>query len=137
MFTATLVAGLLLAAPLSPKAEDKAPTAKASMAIGHMVYFKLKDASPAATLKLVESCDRYLEGRDGVVYYSAGVRGVDFKRDVNDLDFDVSLHLVFKDKASHDAYEVHPEHLKFIEANKANWTKVRVFDSELPLRKKL
>jgi len=136
MFTATLVAGLLLAAPLSPKAEDKAPTAKAAVAIAHAVYFKLKDATPAAKLKLVESCDLYLEGRDGVVSYSAGVRGEDFKRDVNDLDFDVSLHLVFKDKASHDAYETHPEHLKFIEANKANWTKVRVFDSELPLRKK-
>jgi hypothetical protein len=135
VFTASLVAGLLLAAPLSPKAEDK-PLAKAAMQIGHMVYFKLKDASPAAQLKLVEACDTYLEARDGVVFYAAGVRGEEFKRAVNDLDFDVSLHIVFKDKASHDAYEVHPEHLKFIEAGKANWTKVRVFDSEMPLRKK-
>ena len=135
MFTASLVAGLLLAAPLPAKPDDK-PVAKAAMPIGHMVYFKLKDATPAATLKLVAACDQYLEPQAGVLYYSAGVRGADFKRDVNDLDFDVALHLVFKDKASHDAYEVHPEHLKFIEAGKANWTKVRVFDSEMPLRKK-
>ncbi len=135
MFTATLVAGLLLAAPIAP--DDKVPAAKTAMQIGHMVYFKLKDATPAATLKLVAACDQYLEPRAGVLYYSAGVRGIDFKRDVNDLDFDVALHLVFKDKASHDAYAVHPEHLKFIEENSANWTKVRVFDSELPPRKKL
>lgn len=132
MFTATLVAALLLIAP-----EDKTPPAKAPVQIGHMVFFKLKDATPAAKLKLVASCDQYLEGRAGVLFYSAGVRGEDFQRDVNDLDFDVALHLVFKDKASHDAYEVHPEHLKFIDENKANWTKVRVFDSELPPRKKL
>ena len=132
MFTATLVAALLLAAP-----EDKVPAVKTPAQIGHMVYFKLKDATPAAKLKLVAACDQYLEGRAGVVYYSAGVRGGDFKRDVNDLDFDVALHLVFKDKASHDDYAVHPEHLKFIEENKENWAKVRVFDSELPPRKKL
>ncbi len=135
MFTASLVAGLLLAAPLPANPDDK-PVAKATMQIGHMVYFKLKDATPEAKLKLVEACDAYLEARDGVVFYAAGVRGEEFKREVNDLDFDVSLHIVFKDKASHDAYEVHPEHIKFIEAGKANWTKVRVFDSEMPLRKK-
>ena len=135
MFTATLAAALLLAAPVAP--EDKAPAAKTAMQIGHMVYFKLKDATPEAKLKLVAACDQYLEPRAGVLYYSAGVRGEDFKRDVNDLDFDVALHLVFKDKASHDDYAVHPEHLKFIEEHKANWTKVRVFDSELPPRKKL
>ncbi len=135
MFTATLAAALLLAASVAP--EDKVPAAKVPVQIGHMVYFKLKDATPAATLKLVAACDQYLEPQAGVLYYSAGVRGVDFKRDVNDLDFDVALHLVFKDKASHDAYAVDPEHLKFIEENKANWVKVRVFDSELPPRKKL
>jgi hypothetical protein len=66
-----------------------------------------------------------------VVFFSAGVVGDDFKREVNDRDWDVALHLVFVDKAAHDKYAVDKEHLKFIEEHKANWAKVRVFDSEL------
>ena len=53
------------------------------------------------------------------------------KRDVNDRDFDVALHLVFKSKAAHDQYAKAERHLKFIEENKATWKKVRVFDSYL------
>ena len=35
----------------------------------------------------------------------------------------------FKNKATHDVYQTNEQHLKFIEENKANWKKVRVFDS--------
>jgi hypothetical protein len=106
-------------------AEDKKPM------IGHMVYFKLKDSSPENRKKLVEACEKYLSDHPGTVFFSAGVIGDDFKREVNDREWDVALHLVFIDKAAHDKYAVDKEHLKFIEENKANWAKVRVFDSEL------
>ena len=99
--------------------------------IGHMVYFKLKDGTADNRQKLVAACEKYLAEHDGVVFFSAGVVADDFKRDVNDRDWDVALHLVFIDKAAHDKYQDHKEHLKFIEENKANWAKVRVFDSEL------
>ena len=98
--------------------------------IGHMVYFKLKDNSAENRKKLVDACEKYLADHDGVVFFSAGVIADDFKRDVNDRDWDVALHLVFADKAAHDKYQDHKEHLKFIEENKANWAKVLVFDSE-------
>jgi hypothetical protein len=52
-------------------------------------------------------------------------------REVNDQDFDVSLNLVFRNKAAHDTYQTHPRHLKFIEQNKESWAGVRVFDSYL------
>jgi hypothetical protein len=65
-----------------------------------------------------------------VIFFSAGVISDHFKRDVNDRDWDVALHLVFANKAAHDKYQDHPEHLKFIEENKDAWAKVRVFDSE-------
>ena len=122
-----LLAALALALGSSAvgTADEKKPL------IGHMVYFKLKDNSPAARAKLVAACDKYLADHDGVVFYSAGVIGDDFKRDVNDRDWDVALHLVFTDKAAHDKYQDHKEHLKFIEENKANWSKVRVYDSEM------
>lgn len=100
-------------------------------AIGHKVYFKLKDNSADAKKKLVDACKKYLSKHDGTVYFSAGVLAEEFKRSVNDRDFDVALHLVFKDKAAHDQYNTHPRHVEFIEENKANWDKVRVFDSAI------
>ena len=32
-------------------------------------------------------------------------------------------------QATHDAYQKHPLHMEFIARQKANWAKVRVFDS--------
>jgi hypothetical protein len=125
----------LLAAPAvyaQDKKEAKATGTKtaAGPLIGHMVYFKLKDATEENKKKLVEACKKYLADHDGVVFFSAGVVSDAFKRDVNDREWDVALHLVFTDKAAHDKYQDHPEHLKFIDENKAGWAKVRVFDSE-------
>jgi hypothetical protein len=110
---------------------DPPNDAPAKPQIGHMVFFKLKDNSPENQKKLVDACKKYLSIHDGTVYFSAGPRGKEFKRDVNDQDWDVALHLVFVNKAFHDKYADHPEHLKFIDENKANWEKVRVFDSEV------
>lgn len=104
---------------------------KGSKNLCHMVYFKLKDNSPKATAELVSLCDTYLAGHDGTIYYSAGTLASDLKRDVNDQDFDVALHLVFKDRASHDKYQDHPRHIEFIKKGKANWAKVRVFDADV------
>ena len=115
------------------KAAQKPAKAKkaAGPLIGHMVYFTLKERTPADRERLVAACKKYLAEHDGVVFFSAGVITEDFKRDVNDRDWDVALHLVFADKAAHDKYQDHPRHLKFIEENKDSWAKVRVFDSEL------
>lgn len=99
--------------------------------LAHDVYFSLKDNSPEAKAKLVAACKKYLAGHPGTVWFAAGSLAEDFQREVNDRDFDVALCLVFKDKAAHDAYQKHERHLKFIEENKDNWKKVRVFDSYL------
>ncbi len=99
--------------------------------IGHMVFFTLKVSTPSARQKLVTACKKYLDKHDGIVYFSAGVLADEFKRDVNDRDWDVALHLVFKDKAAHDKYQDHPRHLDFINENKETWKKVRVFDSNI------
>lgn len=124
---------LALASVATAFADDpavKKPEKKGPM-IGHMVYFKLKDATPEARKKLVDACNKYLGDHEGTVFYSAGPIGAEFKREVNDREWDVALHLVFVNKAAHDKYADHPEHLKFIEENKETWAKVRVFDSEL------
>ena len=51
------------------------------------------------------------------------------KREVNDRDWDVGLHIIFTDQAAHDAYQLSAAHHQFIAENKASWRKVRVFDS--------
>lgn len=97
--------------------------------LAHMVYFSLKDNSAAAKQKLVEACKKHLSGHPGEVFFAAGTLAEDLKREVNDIDFDVALHMVFKDKAAHDQYQTAPRHDRFIAENKGNWSKVRVFDS--------
>jgi hypothetical protein len=99
--------------------------------LAHMVYFKLNDSSGASRAKLVAACKAFLSGHAGSVYFAAGTLAGDLSREVNDRDFDVSLHLVFANKEAHDKYQQHPRHLKFIDENKDNWAKVRVFDSYL------
>jgi len=97
--------------------------------LAHDVYFSLKDNSPQTKEKLVAACTKYLSDHPGTVWFAAGPLAEELQRDVNDRDFDVALHLVFKNKAAHDQYAKAEKHLKFIEENKENWKKVRVFDS--------
>jgi hypothetical protein len=102
--------------------------------LSHDVYFALKDSSPEAAQRLVAECYSKLGGIDGVVFLAAGTRDAELTRDVNDRDYHVSLHVFFRDRAAHDIYQDAPAHLQFIEANKDNWTGVRVFDSNLGQR---
>ena len=97
--------------------------------LSHMVYFTLNENTQAAAEQLVAACHTYLKDHPGVVFFAAGTLVEDLQRPVNDLDFHVSLHVVFDSRAAHDAYQVHEQHLAFIEQNKANWKQVRVFDS--------
>jgi hypothetical protein len=96
--------------------------------VAHMVYFTLKDASPAAQHKLVADCFRYLKPLPGIVYFAAGLRVPDLNRPVNVTDFHVGLHVIFESRKAHDDYQVDERHLRFIAENKDNWTQIRVFD---------
>lgn len=106
------------------------------MLLAHNVYFTLNDPTPAAIANLVAACHKYLSHQDGIEYYAAGTLVEELQRPVNVRDFHVGLHLVFRDKAAHDAYQSHADHLKFIEENKATWKQVRVFDSYVTPAKK-
>jgi hypothetical protein len=104
------------------------PPEKGAM-LAHNVYFSLTDTSPAAKAKLVAACHKYLKEHQGVVFFAAGTPAEDLAREVNDRDFDVALHIVFRSRADHDRYQDHPQHKRFIDENRTNWAKVRVFDS--------
>src|SRR5436309_1409407 len=114
---------LALAVPAVPAADRpiKGPL------IVHNVFFTLKDRSPETRDKLVAACKKYLTGHPGEVAFAAGTREESLDQPVNDRDFDVGLHIVFKDRAAHDKYQVSERHKQFIEENKDTWKKVRVF----------
>jgi hypothetical protein len=115
-----------LAAPvLSPPCV----AAEGERMLAHDVYFTLKDNSPQAREALVAACDKYLSGHPGTVWFGAGPLADELRGNLNDRDFDVALHLVFKNKAALDQYIHAARHLKFIEETKDLWKKVRVFDS--------
>ena len=99
--------------------------------LSHSVFFTLNDNSPAAVQRLLTACKTYLDGHPGTCFFAVGTLAGEYRRPVNDRAFDVALHVVFTDHASHDAYQKAPRHLKFIEENQANWKQVRVFDADV------
>lgn len=99
--------------------------------LAHNVFFALIDNSATAKARLVEACKKYLTNHPGTVFFGVGTLAEELNRPVNDRDFDVGLHIIFQNQKYHDAYQDAPRHEQFIEENKANWKKVRVFDSLL------
>jgi quinol monooxygenase YgiN len=114
-----------------PRGTEEMPTASAGgQKLAHIVFFTLKESTPANQKKLVDACHRYLTGHPGVASFYVGTLA-DYARDVNVRDFDVCLQLVFENRAAHDAYQAAPRHKQFAEENKATWHKPRVFDVDL------
>jgi hypothetical protein len=128
LFASLAVVGLFTYVLLQHSSTSSAAQEKGHL-LSHDVYFTLKDSSPEAKKKLVQACKKYLSGHDGEVFFATGIRAESFKREVNDLDYDVALQIVFKSQAAHDKYQDAKRHIQFIDENKANWKKVRVFDS--------
>jgi hypothetical protein len=95
----------------------------------HNVYFSLSDRSEAARQRLLDACRRHLAGHAGIVLFACGELCAELAREVNERDWDVGLHIVFKDKAAHDHYQQTEAHLAFIAENRDNWARVRVFDT--------
>ena len=97
--------------------------------IVHNVFFTLNDPTPENISVLISACHKWLPNHDGIIFYAAGSLCHELRREVNDLDYHVALHIIFSDMSAHDAYQVSSNHKAFIELNKAGWMKVRVFDS--------
>ena len=102
-----------------------------SKKIAHHVFFTLEDASQEKIEALLNDMQHFLTSHHGLVYFACGTLNADLDRPVNDRAFHVSLHTVFENRAAHDAYQVDPRHVEFIERNRLNWKQVRVFDSDV------
>lgn len=99
------------------------------MQLMHNVFFTLKDKSAGMVKKMLDACRKYLTVQAGIVSFACGTRDEGLTREVNAQDWDIGLHVLFKDRASHDAYQADKTHDQFIAENKDNWAKVRVYDS--------
>ncbi len=95
----------------------------------HVVNFWLKKDLSAAEITKFETGVKTLEKVESLIYYSVGTPA-DTDRPTIDRSYSYSLLTVFKDKAGHDAYQVNPIHLKFVEECKSLWDRVLIYDSE-------
>ncbi len=99
--------------------------------LAHHVFFTLADDSEASVNRLLTACQTYLTDHEGVVDFAVGRRDTTLARPVNNTEYHVSLHVVFRDRAAHDAYQTAPRHLEFIAQEKETWKSVVIFDSLL------
>lgn len=80
----------------------------------HVVIFWTDPAQPNAADELLEGCNRHLKSIPGVLQYHAG-KMVGSHRAVVDQTYQVGLNLVFPTKQAQDEYQVHPQHVEFVE----------------------
>ncbi|UFH56062.1 Dabb family protein [Spirosoma sp. KNUC1025] len=94
----------------------------------HTVFFWLKHPENQEDHQALRAG---LESLKGVTDISAAYIGTpaDTRRPVIDHSYDFSLTFVFADKGAHDAYQVHPIHLAFVEQCAHLWERVQVYDA--------
>ncbi len=97
--------------------------------LAHLVYFTLKDSSPANRESLIAACNKYLTDHPGMQHFSVGLRVEAYQRPVNDTDFDVALVMLFASETDQDRYQESDRHHRFLDEQLANCSQVRVFDS--------
>ncbi|MEY2882026.1 MAG: hypothetical protein RLZZ15_4406 [Verrucomicrobiota bacterium] len=95
----------------------------------HTVYFWLKpeltDAQRAEFRRGVES----LGGIKAVDQIYVGTPAATERRPIIDSSYSVALTVICKDVAAHDAYQIDPIHLAFVNACKTFWTRVQIYDA--------
>jgi hypothetical protein len=90
----------------------------------HMVYFWPREgAGPEDAAALAEGARRNLSGIPGVLRLAIG-RPAGTERAVVDNSYGVALLVEFADAAAEAAYQVHPDHVRFVEECSRYWSRV-------------
>jgi heme-degrading monooxygenase HmoA len=97
----------------------------------HNVFFSLKDNSDEAVAHLIAESKKYLAVIPGITSFACGSREATLVREVNDRDFDISIHILFESKEAHDTYQISPAHNEYVARNEDNWAGARVFDTAI------
>ncbi len=93
----------------------------------HNVFFWLRHADAAP--RVADGCERHLSGIPGIVRLTVGFPSGPSKLPV-DSSYGVALLVEFTNRAAHDAYEIHPDHLRFIDEFGPQFSHVVVYDVE-------
>ena len=95
----------------------------------HTVYFWFRDDATAQGIAEFKESLQLLGTIESIDHYYFGPPADTDSRGVVDNTFGICLNVFFQDIAAHDAYQVDPIHLGFIEKCKDLWTKVIVYDN--------
>lgn len=96
----------------------------------HAVYFWLKPELSAEQRADFRRGVGSLGEIKGVENVFIGTPAATERRSVVDTSYSVALVVICKDVAAHDAYQIDPIHLKFVERYKTFWSRVQIYDSE-------
>lgn len=97
----------------------------------HTVYFWLKEGLSEEEKQDFVRGVRSLEAISSVKRFFIGPPAATPSRGVVDNSFDLALIVWFDDVAGHDAYQVDPIHLNFVEEHEAKFGTVKVYDNAL------
>jgi hypothetical protein len=95
----------------------------------HVVIFWTDPSKPDAPDQVIAAAKKYLESIPGIVNFQVGKMATSH-RDIVDQTYQAALNIQFESKQAQDDYQVHPQHLKFVEQCKPLFAKVVVYDFE-------
>ena len=98
--------------------------------LSHNVYFWLKpDLTDAQRAEFVAALEALREVPSVGTFLLGTPAGV-ADRPVVDKTFDYSVTCLFDDLEAHNAYQVHPLHVAFVELGKQLWSDVKIYDAD-------
>jgi hypothetical protein len=96
----------------------------------HTVYFWLKPELTAPQCAEFRKGVESLGGIKAVKAIYVGTPAKTPKRPIIDDSYSFALTVVCDDLAGHDAYQVDPLHLAFVERFKTFWNRVQIYDAD-------
>ncbi len=96
----------------------------------HVVIFWTDPAQLNAADELIAGANQYLKTIPGLLHFHVGKMSPS-PRPVVEQSYQVALNLVFPSKQAEQAYQVHPQHLEFVEkVFKPTCKKAVIYDFE-------
>ena len=96
----------------------------------HIVIFWTNPADPLAADELIAGANKHLKDIPGILKFHVGKMSPS-PRPVVDQSYQVALNLIFPSKAAEQAYQVHPQHIEFVEnVFKRTCQKAVIYDFE-------
>jgi hypothetical protein len=98
--------------------------------LSHIVIFWTNPGQPNATEELIAGANKYLTNVPGVQHFHVGKMSPS-PRPVVEQSYQVAMNITFPSKAAEQAYQIHPQHLEFVEkVFKLTCNKVVIYDFE-------